>query len=305
METASLSSEEKPPGKPRTAAQREASRRNGRKSKGPKTREGKTRSARNACRHGLTVSALVHPAFRRQVTQFAQEIAGANADAEDLVLSTRIAAAYLDMQRANRVAAALLCDLPSDPFLNQDTLERAAAIKFRYEYRSLSRRYKAIRELDQRRLAALDRAQQSKTNPALAGALEAALEHDPAVDKTNLTTGTGASDNGAVADWAKRTRADCLRSSPPPASWTETCAVGATTQRTRLPAPSHHCRAEGRLAERTQAVPGTQRNTLWDGSPHSGAKSCRSSCPRKRAPGQCRRNRWMPLIRAPAYQRPD
>src|ERR1700737_382761 len=143
MEIQTVSSDARPPVNPRPAARRAAGRKKGRKSRGPQAPEGEAPSSRNARRHGLTVSAIADPAFRRQVTEFAHAVAGANADAAELALATRIAAAHLDMQRANRAAWTLICGMPKSPFVHHDTLARVEAMKRRYEYPSVARRNKA------------------------------------------------------------------------------------------------------------------------------------------------------------------
>jgi hypothetical protein len=111
MEIQSVTSEEKPPVKSRTARQREASRNNE-----PGPQNAGRQGARNARRHGLTVSAIADPAFRQQVTNFAHAIAGPNADAAELALATRVAAAHIDMWQANRAAWTLIRGRTRTPF---------------------------------------------------------------------------------------------------------------------------------------------------------------------------------------------
>lgn len=81
-----------------SARQAEANRANARASSGPKTAKGKASSARNALRHGLSLSALSQPDLAPQVESVARRIAGCS-DPEILAASRRIAVAQIDLQR--------------------------------------------------------------------------------------------------------------------------------------------------------------------------------------------------------------
>ena len=79
--------------------QRQANRANAQASTGPKTASGKARSAKNAFRHGLSVPVYRDPAFAEKIEVWAQEIAGAGADAIALAAAHLVAEAQLDLQR--------------------------------------------------------------------------------------------------------------------------------------------------------------------------------------------------------------
>ena len=81
-----------------SARQRRANRTNARASTGPKTAKGKACSAKNALRHGLSLSPLTHPILAQQVEVLARRIAGACS--EDTIARARgIAEAQIDLQR--------------------------------------------------------------------------------------------------------------------------------------------------------------------------------------------------------------
>lgn len=89
-----------------TARQLAANRKNARKSTGPRTRAGKDTARKNAYRHGLSTSATSILAFEPQVEQLAKKIA--KADQVDLADARALAAAELDLDRVQRVKAALI-----------------------------------------------------------------------------------------------------------------------------------------------------------------------------------------------------
>jgi len=64
-----------------TSAQKiKTNRANAQASTGPKTAQGKARTARNARRHGLSLSVISDPVLSEQVEVLAREIAGEVAD---------------------------------------------------------------------------------------------------------------------------------------------------------------------------------------------------------------------------------
>jgi hypothetical protein len=67
-----------------------ANRANAGASTGPKTAQGRARTARNALRHGLSVSVFSDPVFSEKVDALAREIAGPDAGAEVLELARRL-----------------------------------------------------------------------------------------------------------------------------------------------------------------------------------------------------------------------
>jgi hypothetical protein len=77
-----------------------ANRANARTSTGPRTAAGKARAARNARRHGLTLSVLADPVRAAELDDIAREIAGEGANPELQELASRIAAAQIDLVRA-------------------------------------------------------------------------------------------------------------------------------------------------------------------------------------------------------------
>ena len=81
-----------------SARQRRANRANARASAGPKTAKGKACSAKNALRHGLSLSARTHPILAHKVEVLARRIAGVS-DADTLARARRIAEAQIDLQR--------------------------------------------------------------------------------------------------------------------------------------------------------------------------------------------------------------
>ena len=80
-----------------------ANRANARLSTGPKTAKGKARAAKNALRHGFSLSVLNDAVLAADVERLARYIAGAEADGEGMVLARRIAEAQTDLKRVREL----------------------------------------------------------------------------------------------------------------------------------------------------------------------------------------------------------
>jgi hypothetical protein len=85
-----------------------ANRVNARARTGPRTAAGKARAARNARRHGLTLSVLADPALAGKLEVLAREIAGEGANSELQEHALRIAEAQFDLVRVRRARHQLL-----------------------------------------------------------------------------------------------------------------------------------------------------------------------------------------------------
>jgi len=144
-----------------------ANRVNARTSTGPRTDAGKARAARNAQRHGLTLSALADPTRGAELNILARTIAGQSANSELLELATLVAAAQIDVVRVRLARNQLLSRAlkragaetqhGSDISKNQNGVKHAAILADisrrllafdRYERRALSRRKFAVRIFD-------------------------------------------------------------------------------------------------------------------------------------------------------------
>ena len=124
-----------------------ASRANGHKSAGPRTRAGKAAAARNARRHGLSLSLLQNEAIEPEVEALARliigSIAGLTAEPHILALACRIAEAQLDLARIRRVRLPVRARLAAEPAVAHELLRLD-----RYESRALTRRKLALRAFD-------------------------------------------------------------------------------------------------------------------------------------------------------------
>jgi hypothetical protein len=92
-----------------------ANRGNSRASSGPKTSLGRVRAARNALRHGLSLSIHSDRALSKEVEALAREIAGTDVDAERKEFARRIAEAQIDLHRVRHVRHQILSQALSDP----------------------------------------------------------------------------------------------------------------------------------------------------------------------------------------------
>jgi hypothetical protein len=120
----------------------EANRKNARASTGSRTAGGKGRSARNASKHGLSVSVLSDPHLSGAVEALAQDIAGPDAGPEVIELSRQVAEAQIDLIRVRRARHHLLANAMSDPdYLRQDwgrDQRKAAELMLKLDDASLS-----------------------------------------------------------------------------------------------------------------------------------------------------------------------
>src|SRR6266702_2567653 len=135
-----------------SAAKRAANRRNARRSTGPRTATGKARAARNARRHGLTVSPVTDPAFMREAAAVARAILQRGTDPEsqspesqaptspERLRAMQIAIAHVQVLQVRRVKCALYAR-----GLGLDELTRQLASLDRYERHALARRKMAMR----------------------------------------------------------------------------------------------------------------------------------------------------------------
>ena len=145
-----------------SAAKRAANRRNARRSTGPRTATGKARAARNARRHGLTVSPVTDPAFMREAAALARAILqmvqmGTDPESQsqspesqspesqaptspERLRAMQIAIAHVQVLQARRAKCALYAR-----GLGLDELTRQLASLDRYERHALARRKMAMR----------------------------------------------------------------------------------------------------------------------------------------------------------------
>jgi hypothetical protein len=112
-----------------SARQREANRANARASTGPTTAKGKASSARNALRHGLSLSALTQPNLGPKIESLARRIAGCS-DPDMLAAARRIAAAQIDVQRVR--AHRLRCINKALVARDESEQERRLALSMRW-----------------------------------------------------------------------------------------------------------------------------------------------------------------------------
>jgi hypothetical protein len=104
-----------------------SNRANARSSTGPKTAEGRTRSAKNALRHGLSLSVLGDPILSAEIEALASEIAGKGASPEIQMLARRIAQAQIDLRRVRYVRHELLAHALTN--LDYGSRERQSGVR--------------------------------------------------------------------------------------------------------------------------------------------------------------------------------
>src|SRR6201993_5615608 len=118
-----------------------ANRGNAVRSTGPRTRDGKAAVARNALRHGLSLSVLADPALAPEAAALARRIAGEGASDERRDAALRIAEAQGDIERIRRVRHQIMVE----GFAAAGDITARLMRLDRYERRALSRRKAAIK----------------------------------------------------------------------------------------------------------------------------------------------------------------
>ena len=101
-----------------------SNRQNAQKSRGPKTFDGRRRAARNALRHGLTLSLYTDPSASAAVESLARIISGSDADETALPLARRVAEAEFDVRRIRRARDELISRRLSDPCYDTRAADR-------------------------------------------------------------------------------------------------------------------------------------------------------------------------------------
>ena len=94
----------------------QANRTNARASTGPKTSPGRARAARNARRHGLSLSVFADPTQSEQVETLAREIAGEPTSDGIYQLARRVAEAQIDLRRVRSARHQFLSSQLANPY---------------------------------------------------------------------------------------------------------------------------------------------------------------------------------------------
>ena len=94
----------------------EANRANARRSTGPKTARGRERSAKNALRHGLSLSISLDAALSQQAEDLARQIAGPGARQQMFEFAQKIAEAQVDLRRIRDARYKLLSAALDQPY---------------------------------------------------------------------------------------------------------------------------------------------------------------------------------------------
>ena len=101
-----------------------ANRANSRANAGPKTAHGRARAARNALRHGLSLSIYSDPAWSEEVEALAREIVGPDVDTERKEFARRIAEAQIELHRVRHARHQLFSETLNDPDYQSAAMQR-------------------------------------------------------------------------------------------------------------------------------------------------------------------------------------